>query len=395
MSKSWSETTKWLVIISSLLVLVWIVYRFSQIISPLAIAVILAYVLNPPVRFLTARIKLHRTLAVASVYLALIVILSLALVAFVPSLIQQVTSINVDFQNIVEGISRFFEQPLFIFGFYVDLLDVYQEVSGTLQSIISPLASQTVSFLIGLASGFAWLIFVLIVSFYLLKDLGKLGRSIYGLVPPDYRDEVRRLGEEVNVVWSAFFRSQLVLCAVVGTVVGVTMRVVGVRNALILGIIAGVLEIIPNVGPIIAAIPAVLIAYFQGSTYLSLSNGWVALLVIGLYVVIQQLENNILVPRIIGRSLNLHPLVVIIGAIAGANLAGILGMFLAAPTLASLRIVGDYVHCKLLDLEPSGPPTLRQSSGQALLEAGSLPAREDIEEPEPPQGEGETVAREE
>jgi len=403
MSKSWSETTKWLVIISSLLALVWIVYRFSQIISPLALAVILAYVLNPPVRFLTARIKLPRTLAVASVYLALIVILSLALVAFVPSLIQQVTSINVDFQNIVEGISRFFEQPLFIFGFYIDLLDVYQEVSGTLQSIISPLASQTVSFLIGLASGFAWLIFVLIVSFYLLKDLGKLGRSIYGLVPGDYRDEVRRLGEEVNVVWSAFFRSQLVLCAVVGAVVGVTMRVVGVRNALILGIIAGVLEIIPNVGPIVAAVPAVLIAYFQGSTYLSLSNGWVALLVIGLYVVIQQLENNILVPRIIGRSLNLHPLVVIIGALAGATLAGILGMFLAAPILASLRIVGKHIYCKLLDLEPFDhaqgrpfdPSASLRAGPSALPRAGSFPVQEDTEEPEPVQEEGEVDAREE
>ena len=246
-------------------------------------------------------------------------------------------------------------------------------MSGTLQSIVSPLASQTVSFLIGLASGVAWLIFVLIVSFYLLKDQGRFGRSINKLVPDDYRYEVRRLGEEVNVIWSAFFRSQLVLCAVVGTLVGVTMRVVGVRNALILGIIAGVLEIIPNIGPAIAAIPAVLIAYFQGSTYLLLSNGWFALLVIGLYVVIQQLENNILVPRIIGRSLNLHPLVVIVGALAGANLAGILGMFLAAPILASLRIVGNYVHSKLLDLEP-------------------FPVQEDIEEAEAVQEEeGETV----
>ncbi len=352
MSKSWSDTTKWLVIISSLLALVWIVYRFSQIISPLAIAVILAYVLNPPVKFITTRARLPRTLAVAAIYLALIVILSLVLVAFVPSLIQQVTSIDVDLQDSVEDISRFFEQPLSIFGFSIDLRDMYGEVRDTVQSIVSPLASQTVSFLVGLASGVAWLIFILIVSFYLLKDLGKLGNSIRGLVPADYWDEVRQLGEQVNVIWSAFFRSQLVLCAVIGTVVGVTMQVVGVRNALILGIIAGVLEIIPNIGPIIAAIPAILIAYFQGSAYLPLSDGWFALLVVGLYVVIQQLENNILVPRIIGRSLNLHPLVVIIGAIAGANLAGVLGMFLAAPALASLRILGRYVYRKLLDLEP-------------------------------------------
>jgi predicted PurR-regulated permease PerM len=376
MSRSWSESTKWLVIISGLLALVWIIARFNQILSPLVIALILAYVLNPPAKFLTTRTRLSRTWAVVSIYLTLIVILSLVLVAFVPSLIQQVTSIDVTFQNIAEKVSSFFEQPLSILGFPIDLMDVYQEVSGTLQSIVSPLASRTVSFLIGLASGFAWLIFVLIVSFYLLKDLGKLGRSVYGLVPADYRDEVRRLGEEVNIIWSAFFRSQLVLCAVVGTVVGVTTRVVGVRNALILGLIAGVLEIIPNIGPTIAAIPAVLIAYFQGSTYLPLSNGWFALLVIGLYVVIQQLENNILVPRIIGRSLNLHPLVVIIGAIAGASLAGILGIFLAAPILASLRIVGNYVYRKLLDLEPFDN-----------FKPSSLPVQEDTEGTELPQKE--------
>jgi predicted PurR-regulated permease PerM len=386
MSKSWSESTKWLVIISSLLALVWIIYRFSQIISPLVIAVILAYILNPLVRFLTARTRLSRTLTVASIYLALVVILSLVLVAFVPSLIQQVTSINLEFQGIVKGISSFFEQPLSIFGFPIDLMDVYQEVSGTLQSIVSPLASRTVSFLIGLASGFAWLIFVLIVSFYLLKDLGKLGRFLDKLVPVDYREEVRRLGEEINVIWNAFFRSQLVLCAVVGAVVGVTVRVVGVRNALILGIIAGVLEIIPNIGPTIAAIPAVLIAYFQGSTHLPLSNGWLALLVIGLYVVIQQVENNILVPRIIGRSLNLHPLVVIIGAIAGASFAGILGIFLAAPTLASLRILGSYVYCKLLDQEPFDETSA--SSVEPLI-ASSFPVHEVSEEPGPLQKEDE------
>jgi predicted PurR-regulated permease PerM len=376
MSKHWSNSTKWLVTISSLVALVWVVYRFSQIISPLAIAVILAYVLNPPVKFLTTKAKLSRTLAVVSVYLALVVILSLVLVSFVPSLIQQVTNINVDFQNIVEGISRFFERPLFVFGFYVDLRDVYSEVSGTLQNIVSPLASRTVSFLIDLASGFAWLIFILIVSFYLLKDTGRLVRSLENLVPVDYREEVHRLLREITIIWNAFLRSQLVLCAVVGTVVGVALAIVGVRNALILAIIAGILEIIPNIGPTIAAIPAILIAYFQGSAHLPLSNGWFAILVIGLYVVIQQLENNFLVPRIIGRSLNLHPLVVIIGVIAGASLAGILGIFLAAPILASLRIVGNYVYRKLLDLEPFDE-----------LRADSLPTQDGEDETE---GKGET-----
>ena len=376
MSRRWSDSTKWLVILGSLAVFAWILYRFSRIISPLAIAFILAYVLNPLVRFVTTKTKLSRTWAVVSVYLALIVILGLVLGFFVPNLIQQVRNINVDFQNIVDGISRFFERPLFFFGFYIDLLEVYKEVSGALENMISPLASRTVSFLIDLASGFAWFIFVLIVSFYLLKDADKLISSFEGLLPTEYREEVRQLVEEINAIWSSFFRSQLVLCGVVGALVGVLLAAVGVRNALILGILAGVLEIIPNIGPTIAAVPAVLIAYFQGSNHLPLSNGWFALLVIGIYVVIQQLENNFLVPRIIGRSLNLHPLVVIIGVIAGASLAGILGMFVAAPFLATLRVIGRYIYNKLLDQEPFG-----EFKEVSLLVGDD---NDDIEGPKPP-----------
>ncbi|MEA3459513.1 MAG: AI-2E family transporter, partial [Chloroflexota bacterium] len=90
----------------------------------------------------------------------------------------------------------------------------------------------------------------------------------------------------------------------------------------------------------------------QGSTHLSISNGWFALLVIGLYLVIQQLENRLLVPHIIGHSLRLHPVMVLLGAIAGAVLAGPVGIFLAAPVLATMRVLGNYVRHKLLDLEP-------------------------------------------
>ncbi len=352
MSKKWSSTTKRSVIIGLVLTLALIVYRFSSIVPPLAISIIVAYILNPLVGFIAAKAKIPRTWAVAGIYLALMVVLGLAFAALVPNLIQQVMSINVDLQGIVEGISRFFEQPIYLFGFYVDLLDVYKEVSSTLQGIFSPLASRTVSFLIGLASGLGWAVFIAIVSFYLLKDADKLGHSFYNLVPTDYRDEVHRLMEEIEAIWNAFFRAQIVLCLVVGAMVGAALWVVGVKNALVLGIVAGILEIVPNIGPVISAIPAVLIAYFQGSTRLPLSNLWFALLVAGLYVVIQQVENNLLVPRIIGRRLHLHPLVVIIGAIAGASLAGILGIFLAAPTLATLRVLARYIYCKLLDLDP-------------------------------------------
>lgn len=363
MSNPWSDFTKRLVLIGTLIGLALILYRFSAIIPPLVITAMVAYLLNPPVELICTHTRLSRNWAVVIVYLLLLIILSLGPVIFVPTLIQQVQEIDVNFQNIADAIQQFFAKPVVFMGYSIDLRTAYQEISGALQNVLSTAATHTVSILVDLASIFLWLIFIIVISFYLLKDADRLARTFEDLVPPSYQMEFRQLRSEVSGIWNAFLRGQLILCAVVGTVVAAVLAVLGVRNALVLGLLAGVLEIIPNLGPTLAAVPAVLIAYFQGSAHLPLTNGWFALLVIAAYVVIQQVENNYLVPRIIGRSLNLHPLVVIIGAIAGASLAGILGIFLAAPTLATLRVLARYVHCKLLDLDPFPEEAEAQSEG--------------------------------
>jgi predicted PurR-regulated permease PerM len=121
---------------------------------------------------------------------------------------------------------------------------------------------------------------------------------------------------------------------------------------LLIGILFGVLEVVPNFGPTIASIPTLLIAYFTGSTWLPVSNEVFVIIVLIASMALQQLENLFLVPRIMGYHLNLHPVVVLIGAIAGASLAGILGILLAAPMLATARVIGRYVYDKMLDLEP-------------------------------------------
>jgi predicted PurR-regulated permease PerM len=117
------------------------------------------------------------------------------------------------------------------------------------------------------------------------------------------------------------------------------------------------LEVVPTIGPLIALIPAVAVAYFQGSAHLPIANGWFALLVIGLYALIQQVENNFLAPRIIGGSVKIHPLVVLVGAIGGYAIGGIVGAFLAAPVIGTLKVLGEYLYRKLTEVEvPPEPP---------------------------------------
>jgi predicted PurR-regulated permease PerM len=130
---------------------------------------------------------------------------------------------------------------------------------------------------------------------------------------------------------------------------------VGMPAALIFGILAGLLEVVPNLGPILAMIPAVITALIQGSDVLGpmgIDNIGFALITVGIYFLIQQLENNILVPRIIGDSINLHPIVVICAVAVGLSTGGILGALLAPPIVATFRVIGSYIHSKLLDYQP-------------------------------------------
>ncbi|HIC89084.1 MAG TPA: AI-2E family transporter, partial [Anaerolineae bacterium] len=157
---------------------------------------------------------------------------------------------------------------------------------------------------------------------------------------------------ELSEIWDAFFRGRLILSIIIGIVIGVALSVVGMRNAMLLGTITGVLTMIPSLGPVLAGIPTVLLALFEGSTWLPLSHFWFAALVVVLYVAIFQLESLYLLPRIVGRRVRLHPAVVIAGTIGGAIFGGILGILLAAPVISSLRVIARYIYRKSLDMEP-------------------------------------------
>ncbi|MEA3345367.1 MAG: AI-2E family transporter [Chloroflexota bacterium] len=331
---------------------VLVLYRFRQLLPSLIIAIMLAYVLNPAVGFIVALTRLPRTAAVALLYLILIILLALVPALLAPGLIQQLRAVDLNLQRVAERLDHFLNQPLNLWGYHLEFETAWQQVRRALQDILSPMASRTVSILLSAVTGLLRIVFILVTSFYILKDQPKIVRYVHHLVPTRYQADARLLGAEINSIWSTFFRGQLILCLVVGFVVGVAMAAVGLPNAAALGALAGALEILPNIGPVMAAVPAVLIALFQGSTYLPLPTFWFVVLVVGLYTLIQQVENNYLVPQIIGRSLDLHPLVVMVAVVAGANFAGVLGALLAAPTLASSRALAGYAYRKLLDQPP-------------------------------------------
>jgi predicted PurR-regulated permease PerM len=352
-SKRWSDSTKRLVITGVVIALIWTLYRFRAIIAPTVIAVILAYILNPLVKFIQARTRLSHTWAVTILYLILIVLLSLVPAIFVPILVQEAREINVDVRQVTIDIRRFFDRPFVLFNYSFDVRSVYEEISGTLQNFVSTLVGHSLDILLGVAESFIWLFFILFISFYLLKDKDKLGRWISDLVPPDYREEAHLLYKEIDGTWNAFLRAQILQCLLVGAVVGISMAALGLRSAVIIGLVGGIVEVVPRFGHTITATVGVLFAYFEGSLYLPISNFWFAVIVIVFFAVFNEIDTAYILPNLVGRRLHLPPMVALMGVIAGASLGGVLGILLAAPTISTLRVLSSYVYRKLLDIEPA------------------------------------------
>ena len=169
----------------------------------------------------------------------------------------------------------------------------------------------------------------------------------------------------MNFIWSAFLRGQLLLAIVIFVVTSLVMTILGLRNALVVGLIAGALEFIPLVGPVIAGAVGVAVALFQPANPFGLSTVGYAVLVLIAFIAIQQTESNFLVPRIIGHSLNLHPLAVLIVAVMGATLAGVLGLLLAAPVLATSGPVGPLCVPQVLRPRPLAPAYVCRSRTSA------------------------------
>ena len=351
-SPSWSPTAKIVVTVFGIVVIIAAVLRFREIIAPLVIAGLIAYVLMPAVDFINTRTRIPRGVVTAAIYLLFFGLLALVVSLLTPSLVRQTLSIQLDFQQISDSVAEFLSQPLKIGNRSLDLSPIYNDLITTLTGLARPLATQTVTLLAGLVSTAIEIISIGIVSFYLTKDGPLMGRHIMLWVPPGLRYDFGRLQEELSTLWRAFLRGQLLLGLTMGLTVGVLMAIVGMENALLLGILAFLLEFLFSVGHALWLAIAIPLALFQGSVWIPISNFWVAVLVLGIHLVLEQVDLNILIPRIVGRQVKLHPMVVIIGIIVGGMLGGVLGILLAAPTIASAGVLARYVWAKLLDLPP-------------------------------------------
>ncbi len=352
-SPHWSADTKRLVALFTVVLIGLAIFRFNFVLGPLAIAVLIAYLLSPIADFLERRLRFRRGIAVGLLLLALLGLLVLFSALLVQSVIVQLQSFNLDFEQIGAQISELLAEPVEIGGVRIDLQAVYEPLRGSISTVLQTVINGAVGFGANVAEGFIWLIFIFISTFYLMKDTRLIGRWLENAMPPGFRADYIYLRGQMAKTWINFFRGQLVLAITMGVLVGLTMWAIGLPNAFIIGVLFGVLEVVPNFGPVIASIPTILIALFQGSSWMFVGNNVAfAIVVVIVSFALQQTENVVLVPRILGHHLNLHPVAVLVAVIAGASLAGVLGILLASPVLATLRDIGRYIVARMFDRSP-------------------------------------------
>lgn len=320
--------------------------------APLIIAGLLAYLLNPLVNYLSRRTRLSRKMSVNIVFLVMLAILIIIPATLIPRLLGQAQTLVEQVRQGVLEAEQLLAEPLVVGGYILTLDQVLDNVAISLSEEATSAAGSAVSFILGATSSLALALVTLVSTYYLLRDSHRLIDWIVEQAPPGYEVHCRYLIREINVVWSAFLRGQLLLMVLVALLTWLGALAVGLPGALTLGILAGVLDVVPSLGPTLASVPALLVAVFQGSTFLPVSNGWFALVVAAVYIVVQQIENIWLRPRIMSHSLHLHPAVVFVGVLSALVLVGVLGALIIVPLISTAGVLGRYLRAMLIDHDP-------------------------------------------
>ncbi len=352
MTTQWSHFTRAVVISLSLILIGWLVYVIRPIINPLIVAALLAYILNPLVGLVQTGTRLERKWAVSLVYFSGLTLLIVIPSILTPIAIRQIRGLSDHLLDIEIHLETTLARPVSIAGQQLHLGQLLADLLKVTSESLTPAAKGALVVLETTSTSLVWLLVILVSVYYFLLDWEKLRNWLVRLAPETAQADLLRLLREIGTIWQAYLYGTLVLMLVVGVVFTLAWLAIGLPGALVLGLLTGLLTVIPDIGPAIAAMLAILVAFFQGSDLLPISNFWFGVLVFAIYFVLIQVKAIWLRPRIMGRFLHMNEGLIFVAIIGATVLWGILGALIIVPLLATFGIIGRYVRCRLLHLEP-------------------------------------------
>jgi predicted PurR-regulated permease PerM len=335
---------KKLALVAIAVVLIQFLYIERDILIPFILAAIFAYIFNAIVDTASKYLKLPRIISVFIIYIVLLGIV--ALVAFVLgnrllSEIREITknsSIDDTAQSIINSLPS-----ISIAGQNFSLQDYANHLLDSLKNGSLNIQAQAQPFFTGAVRQGVNLIVFFVASIYILRDWKRMHEYIIKLFPASSREEASAIWAKISKILGAYLRGQLILVAIMTAATFICLEILGVRYALILALLSGFLEIIPYVGPVIAAATAAGVSFLNGQNHFSLDPATLAIIVVAIYIVLRHIEDYLVIPLLYQRLTRLHPLVVIFAVLSAGHIFGLLGLIIAVPIAASAKVLLEYL----------------------------------------------------
>lgn len=316
--------------------IIWSVYIFGKaVLAPFLVAMIISYILNPVVCLLNHR-KVPRTIAVLLIYAVFIISITVVMLHLIPMFMKQLKELNehlpqftVQAQHWFNGLNdnKFLPESVRI-GINHSLIQFENAVSIYISNFLSD---------IGATINLLFIIFIIpFLAFYMLKDFQLIGKTTLAMVPQTHRKHSIKLFLDIDTALGNYVRGQFLVCILIGILAYIGYWSIGMPYPLLLALVAAIFNIIPYLGPFFGATPAIIMA-----STISLK---LVLLVVAVNLVIQILEGNVISPQIVGKSLHMHPLLIIFALLVGGEFAGIVGLILAVPFFAVMKVIFHHFY---------------------------------------------------
>ena len=329
-------------------------WYIRSILEPLIIAAFIAYLIHPAVNFLTKRTRLSRPAAVNLVYFITLAILIGTPSTLTPIFFDEFKRVITDVLDIFDQLIAWLAKPHVIPGIPIDFSQLANQLTQFRSTFLSSLPEQTLQILGKTSLTALWILVILVTVYYFLAEWPRLRNGFINSFPEAFQPELNELYQRLRSIWMNYLRGQLLLMVIVGVTFTIAWTIIGIPGALVLGVVAGFLTIIPDVGPFLAAILAVGVALLEGSnwSWMPASSLLVALITLAVYLFLINIKNFWLRPIIMGRSVHMHEALVLVSIILATILWGILGALLVVPLLASLTVIFDYLRRRIMGLPP-------------------------------------------
>lgn len=365
-TSQWSLTFRYTLAIIIFIALVAFLIYAHEAVKMLVIAAFIAYIISPAVMFLTSKTKLSRTAAVNIVYFTALIVLVGVPATLTPIFFDEIQIVARDLLDLSKELSAMLSHPIQFGGMVFHFEQLGMSLDHWQDAVLTPLPEEALELLETTSVNILWFLVILVSVHMFMSEWPRMRVWLINLAPDPYQADMNELYKRLRNVWMAYLRGQIVLMVVVGIVFTIAWIIIGIPGALVLGVLAGLFTLIPDVGPFLAAALAIAVALLEGSTWIHLStdqgmnNVFVAGIVLVVYLILINLKNFFLRPIIMGRSLHMNEALIFIAIMIATILEGIMGALLIVPLLASVMVVMEYLRRRILGIEPFADDGERQ-----------------------------------